>query len=191
MPSSLTYSMDLSPLTRLYPVTHDLTDTFVGSPSYVGKLLLAMALVTLIVLLAIAVYRRRHLTDPERLALFDRRYAIYTSARQLCHTISSTGEAGPQLLRDFRQCTAQTRWLLNAEIHKYLQEQLYVVAVGQGDLASAHAGLPEGSLRDDNVWQQTQVRGWFHQQATKIDLHFAPFLQPINGRGPVRTPLIR
>jgi hypothetical protein len=178
--------MELSPMARLYPVTNELTNTLAGSPLFVGKLLLVLSVMALIALVAISAYQRRRAVDRTRVELFDRRFAIYESARHFCHAVSSTGTVEPGLLHEFRHRISQARWLLDIEVHDYLHERLYTAAVKLNHLAEASAGLPGGLPRDENAYRQTQVRTWFHEQAHLLDRHFAPFLQVERNRSESR-----
>lgn len=171
MATSLTYSIELSPLARLQPVTPAWTRTFEVTP------FLVLAVLTLLVLIVIAMLQSRRAVHGIRMELFQRRYAVYESTRHLCHSISSTGAVEARLLDDFRRSTARTRWLFDREIHEYVHEHLYAAAVRQDQLSQAFANMPQGRHRDTSAIQQSQVRSWFHQQAALIDCQFAPFLQ--------------
>jgi hypothetical protein len=107
------------------------------------------------------VNRRQH-----RLALFEKRLAVFNSTMKMIGAVIETADAKlPQCMK-FIQETRDHDFLFGPEVGAYITE-VYKKAIALGThlaVGSAHAA------------QQTEVLEWFIQQATKARDVFLPYL---------------
>lgn len=64
-----------------------------------------------------------------KLDLFDRRFAVYDTARTFLGSIATSGKVHEDELTKFMVGTREARWLLNPEIEDYMNKEIYVKAL--------------------------------------------------------------
>ena len=112
-----------------------------------------------------------------KLDLFDRRFAVYHAARSLLASIFSSGKAKDEEVFKFLSGTREAKWLLNDDIAKYLEKELYHKALDLQCLASELEGVPVGEERSRNVQKQSEIKTWFSQQYDVLDQKFSAYLE--------------
>lgn len=138
----------------------------------------ALLVPTVAVLGSIIAYRQwRTAQNKLKLDLFEKRFAVYDSARHLVSSITTHGIVINEEIYKFIAYTREAKWLLNTDIAMYLDEELYRKALHLQALDSQLAGLPVGEARSANVHTQTELKNWILQQYNVLDEKFSPFLR--------------
>ena len=109
--------------------------------------------------------------------LFERRFAVFDAARKLLASIMTSGKAKDEELFKFLSGTREAKWLLNDDIAKYLEKELYHKAVHLQCLDSELEGVPVGDERSANVRNQTEIKLWLGKQFEVLDEKFSPYLR--------------
>ena len=117
----------------------------------------------LAVVIALGQYRVNRLQH--RLALFEKRMAIFNGTKILITAVFSSGECTLTNLHEFAASTRDSIFLFGPEIVKYL-DVMYHKAVALSTKAKAPG---EEALH-------TAVVGWFNDQFTVVETTFAPYL---------------
>lgn len=112
-----------------------------------------------------------------KLALFKMRLSIYESSAGYISEIMSGGVVSDKILFDFLAGTSESKWLFNAEINKYLFDDLYSNGVDLQCLRSELEGLAIGNERLINLKNQTKIKKWLLSQISVIDEKFEPYLR--------------
>ena len=140
--------------------------------------LAALLVPTIAILGAFIAYRQWRLAQSKlKLDLFDRRLSVYEAARTLVSSIMTSGKAKDEEVFRFMVATREAKWLLNASIAEYLDNELYGKAINLQMLASELEGVPVGDERTKNVRQQAEIKKWLLAQLAVLDAKFSPFLQ--------------
>lgn len=133
---------------------------------------------TVAVLGALIAYRQWRLAQNKlKLDLFDRRFSVYEAARNLLASIMTSGKARDEEVFKFMVATREAKWLLNAKVAEYLEEQIHRKAIELQCLSSELEGVPAGEERVPKIRKQYEIKQWFLAQYDVLDAHFAPFLQ--------------
>ena len=128
--------------------------------------------------IAILIAYRQWKTAHEKLKFdrFDRRFAVYDTARNLLGSIITTGIKKDTLF-EFDAGTREAKWLLNDEIVNYLQKELGDKAYELKTLIDVLNSLSNEEERKRNIKKQTELKKWFLAQYSVLDQKFAPFLK--------------
>lgn len=123
-------------------------------------------------------YRQWRLAQNKlKLDFFDRRFSVFEAARSLITSILTSGTAKDEELLKFLFATREAKWLLDASVAEYLNEQLYSKAIDLQTLAAELEGVPVGEERTKNVRAQANLKRWFATQHEALDEKFSPYLQ--------------
>lgn len=125
----------------------------------------------------IALRQWRTAQNKLKLELFERRFAVYDTARTLLASIMTSGKVKEEALFKFISGTREAKWLLNPDIAAYLEKDLYHKALDLQCLDSELEGLPVGEERSKNVHKQADIKKWFLKQYEVLDEKFSPFLR--------------
>lgn len=138
----------------------------------------ALLVPTVAIFGSIIAYRQwRTAQNKLKLDLFERRFSVYDSARKLIGSIMTSGKARDEEVHRFLSETREAKWLLNTEIAKYLDEELYAKAIELQALEAELEGVPVGEERSANVKRQSEVKRWIREQYDVLDEEFSSFLK--------------
>jgi hypothetical protein len=108
--------------------------------------------------------------------LYDRRYSIYKSAAAFLSVICRDGGLNDEDLFKFASVIHEARWLLNNDVAKYFDDELYSKAVDLQTLNLEIKDLPVGVNRTVYVKKRADLMKWFMSQWTILNEKFSPFL---------------
>lgn len=127
---------------------------------------------------AIIAYRQwRTAQNKLKLELFERRFAVFDAARKLIGSIMGSGRATDEKVFEYLTGTREAKWLLDKDVAKYLDEELYHKVVDLQALHSELEGLPVGPERTANVQKQSELKKWIYKQYEVLDEKFSKYLQ--------------
>jgi len=109
-----------------------------------------------------------------RLDLFDRRFAVYHSAREFLASIVTGGVDETELFK-FGTTSRDAKWLLNAAVAEYLEE-LRHKAIDQ-QVRDQEREMSSGAARNRNIQESSEFRHWLNKQYDVLDEKFTPFLK--------------
>ncbi len=115
--------------------------------------------------------------DKLKLDLFDRRFAVYDTARNLLASIMNMNQLKEGELIKFLSGTRESKWLLNDEITNFFEKELWVKANKLQTLFIVLDSLPRGQERNENIEKQSELIKWFREQYSVLDQKFEPFLK--------------
>lgn len=145
---------------------------------YVQALGTPMAALIAAGLTAAFAYRQwRNAQNRLKLDLFDRRFLVYLSVRNLVGAVLARGYATFDDIFKFTVETRTAKWLFDNDIAAYIDAELCQRA---NDLLALHAEMervPIGQGGMDNAGYQSQIRDWFKDQYDEVDRRFGPFLR--------------
>lgn len=127
--------------------------------------------------LVIAYQQWRIAQNKLKFDLFDRRMRVYEAAAALLASILTSGKAKNEEILKFMAATREAKWLFNAAIAQYLDEELYRKGLDLQALDSELQDLPVGEERSKNVQSQSRLKKWFSDQYAVLDEKFGPYLQ--------------
>ena len=141
--------------------------------TYISALLVpVIALLTLLI-----AYRQwRTAQNKMKLDLFEKRLAIYNAATAFIRNVMTSGNATDEQLRNLILGTKEAKWLLSAEIAKYLDEQLYAKGSDLQCLCADLEGIPVSDERTNNVHKQSNIKAWLKSQYKILDEKFSDYL---------------
>ena len=112
-----------------------------------------------------------------KLELFRMRFMIYEASTDFIRDIMKGGVVTDQILLDFLASTKEAKWLFNAEISKYLENDLYKNGVDLQCLRSELEGFGAGEERSKNLNEQTVIKKWLLSQFKVLDEKFECYLR--------------
>lgn len=112
-----------------------------------------------------------------KLELFRMRFKIYEASTVFIGDIMKGGVVTDQILRDFLVNTKEAKWLFNAEVARYLENDLYSNGVDLQSLGSELEGIGIGEERSKNVNDQAGIKIWLLAQFKVLDDKFDPYLR--------------
>lgn len=137
----------------------------------------ALLVPTVAVLGAFIAYRQwRTAQNKLKLELFEKRFAVYDSARKLISSILTSGKVQNEEMYKFLAGTGEAKWLLDAEVDDYLYKTLHTKALRLQALDSEFGGLMAGQERSANLKAQGEIKKWMVEQYSVLDAKFSEFL---------------
>jgi hypothetical protein len=89
----------------------------------------------------------------------------------------TSGKAKDEEMYKFLSGTREAKWLLNNDIARYFDEELWGKAVELQTLDAELQGLPVGEERTKNVHCQVEIKKWMMAQYKVLDEKVSPFLK--------------
>lgn len=140
---------------------------------------LSALLVPVVAVLGVSIAYRQWRTAQNKLKLdlFEKRYVIYDASRGLLESVMTSGfvqinEIYPALAK-----MREAKWLLDDEVDKYLNKDIYVNMLKIQSLDVQLEDLPVGEARSAAVDARTALLEWLTEQYEHVlDEKFAPFL---------------
>ena len=115
-----------------------------------------------------------------RLALFDRRLRIYDAASKFVRGVITSGVVNTHEKFKYGAIVQEAKWLLNDEIHGYLNDTLLGRVLDLEDIDTAlretHGG-GDGAEKKELVERRREIRNWLEAQIKTLDTMFSPFLR--------------
>ena len=112
-----------------------------------------------------------------KLELFEKRFAVYDKARNMLGEIMIKGKLTDAGLHEYGSGIREARWLMDEEVAKYLNQELWDKAVQLQSYDAQLDGLPVGEERDHLAHERATLNQWFHTQYPILDEKVAPFLK--------------
>jgi len=112
-----------------------------------------------------------------KLDLFEKRFAVYNTARNMLGEIMIKGKLTDEGLYKYSAGIREAKWLMNDDVANYLSEELWDHAV---DLMSYEAELedkPIGEQRTTLVNKRGDLKKWFLLQPQVLDAKVEKFLR--------------
>lgn len=109
--------------------------------------------------------------------LFDRRYRVYEAARALLASVVTSGKVKDEEIWKYLAAIREARWLLDSDVARYLQKDLYGKALKVAQHDDELEGVPVGDERTRLVELKQQARASFLAEYEELDEKFAPYLQ--------------
>ena len=127
----------------------------------------------------IAYRQSRTARNTLKYALFDRRAAVYDAGREFINAArhSRNSRKTREAEYNYRSGTRGAIWLFNADIARYLDEELLGKVYDLDVLEAEEEGLPEGEERSQNIQGQRAIREWLGEQLGVMEQKFRPFLK--------------
>lgn len=112
-------------------------------------------------------------------ALFDRRATVFDAARVFINATrhSRNSDKVREAEHNYRSSTRGAIWLFNADIARYLDEELLGKVYDLDTLLAEEDGLPTGEERSKNIQAQRAIRDWLDKQLGVLEQKFSPFLR--------------
>ena len=105
--------------------------------------------------------------------LYEKRYAIYLSARSFLREIMK-GEITDKMLIDYWTGTNAARFLLKQEMATYLEEIEHKAVDLQTKIEMEAHGTPEFAK---GAKERSEMKKWFYAQISVLNEKFLPYLQ--------------
>ena len=112
-----------------------------------------------------------------KLDLFEKRVAIYQAIMTLLSSVLTHGKAIDEVGWQFMRDTRGAKWLLDGDIARYIEKDLWPQFINLQCLQSELEGVGVGEVRSKNVTQQRDIKIWFGAQYGAVDAMFAPYLK--------------
>jgi hypothetical protein len=110
-----------------------------------------------------------------KLALFDRRLAVYDAAREFINAARNSRHTSEGEFK-YLSGTRGAIWLFNANIARYLEEDIWRKVIDLWALEDALKELPVGEERSKNVREQRVIKDWLGEQLREMEKMFRPFV---------------
>jgi len=135
-------------------------------------------LTPVVAILGIYIAWRQWRTAQNRLKLdfFDRRWAVYEATRNLLGTVTRSGTATHENVRDFVVGTGPARWLFDDELADYLEKEIRQKAVNLMTLDDTLRQVTEPAERQHYVREKGKNSVGLVEQYEQIDRKFGAFL---------------
>jgi len=115
--------------------------------------------------------------DRLKFDLFDRRFAVYDTARNFLSSIITYGDIKHDEVSKFIIGTSESKWLFDDEVDNYLRNEIGNKLNRFTTLKSTVESLSSKEERNENIMQQSQLLTWFIKQPTVLAQKFEPFLK--------------
>lgn len=110
--------------------------------------------------------------------LFEKRFAVYDTARDLLRSATTSEQLTEEMLSIYRAGTREARWLCDKRVDDYLNKTLYAQSFLllhlSDDLNRLELSDPK---RPSTLRQLADAQSWFHQQQEILDDLFAQYLE--------------
>lgn len=108
--------------------------------------------------------------------LFDRRFAVFETARNLLQDLQLNGNPSQEALRAYAIGTSGAEFLFNDEVARYLQD--IGERAGRLGINEARAErMPDGDQRGRVIDDAADQNDWLLNQVTILPTRFLPFLR--------------
>lgn len=124
----------------------------------------------------IAFQQWRTARDKLRLDLFEKRMAVYRSAKDALGALFTVDRLTAEDELKFLISISEAKWLFGPEIFEYLEKTLWAKFCDHGAFVGGLEGLEPGSHRTELVKGKAELRKWFYEQPKKLDDLFMPYL---------------
>jgi hypothetical protein len=111
-----------------------------------------------------------------KLDLFDRRFPVYQLIREFLASVLATGQIKSENIFDFAFATRTSRWLFNAAIASYLEDEVQKNAFDLESLETELRATTDPERRKEIVEKQRKIKDWFAGQHKNLDDKFSDFL---------------
>ncbi|WP_330147394.1 hypothetical protein [Shewanella oncorhynchi] len=112
-----------------------------------------------------------------QLELFEKRYAIYFSAKEFVSNILRSGSYENLDLVEFLQETRQAKWILSSEIQNFLEKEIYHKAIDLQMYEFQLKDLGVGDDRTEKVRASTEIKKQLLKIHEPMDKLFERYLQ--------------
>jgi hypothetical protein len=112
-----------------------------------------------------------------QLELFEKRYAIYFSAKKFVSNILRSGSCNDVDLADFLQETRQAKWILSSEIQNFLEKEIYHKAIDLQMHEFQLKDLSAGDERKEKVQALSDIKKQLLKIHEPMDKLFEQYLQ--------------
>jgi uncharacterized membrane protein YwzB len=126
--------------------------------------------------LCIAWWQLKTAQNKLKFELFDRRYSIYEAARVLLIAIVKNGNASDAEMLIFVLATRESKWLLNSDVAKYLEDDFLHKAIDLQTLQTERENALTDDERANISKKQSEIKKWFIVQPAVLGEKFTPFL---------------
>jgi hypothetical protein len=124
----------------------------------------------------IAFQQWRTARDKLRLDLFEKRMAVYQSARDALGTLFTIDRLTQEEEMKFLSNISEAKWLFGPEVSDYLEKTLWAKFCDHGAYVGNLDGLDPGPERTELVKGKAELRKWFYEQPKKLEELFMPYL---------------
>ena len=129
------------------------------------------------ILAALIAYRQWQIARSKlKFDLLDRRMAVYDAAIHFIAGVLIENKVTIESLLRFRAGVRATKWLLNSDIHLYLNTELWDKVREFHHIGKALEGMPVGDERTKKVNRQDEILKWLTGQQDAIDKMFDKYL---------------
>jgi len=140
---------------------------------------LSALLVPTIAILGAIVALQQWLTNRKRLKheLFDRRYEQFVAIRTFLSSIMTSGKSKPEEQIEYLSGTRGIRFVFDKKIAKYVDVNIWHLAVELECLESELEGVPVGEERTKNVKRQSEIKKELLGELKTLEDKFSKYLQ--------------
>lgn len=135
-----------------------------------------VALVALIFGGYIAWRQWKTIQDRLKLDLFDRRFAVYETARKFLGSITFNGRLEDEEVSNFIIGIQQSKWLFNDEINNYLRNEI----CNEISMITTLNMMLEDSSKQERkqyILERSEIIKWFLEQSIILEKKMEPFLK--------------
>lgn len=112
-----------------------------------------------------------------KLDLFEKRWAVYISARNVLGELVTYGSLPAQARVDFTTGIRGAKWLFNQDVDNYLWKELWKNATELHVSNQLSAETNPQDIRTQAAKKHSEIMLWLADQYQRIDDLFGPFLQ--------------
>ncbi|MBT6046328.1 MAG: hypothetical protein HOG49_05845 [Candidatus Scalindua sp.] len=112
-----------------------------------------------------------------KLELFDKRFKVFESTRDLFQQILQLGKVDRQEARKFRQLTMDAIFLFDVEIHDYLEKEVHIKALRLNNIVKEYDPLPVSTKKTKLHKERVEIVDWFRGEYFELQYLFSPYLK--------------